>query len=274
MVKYEHAEIFESLLSEYEHVPTSRRVLDSMVRFEDMYRIPRGNRDPLGMMSEFIDAFGIKETAQMKRAQIYNAQKDLIKVVDGKFGKSLVLTSKGHKVYFQHYPLAKLREQPWDENWTIVSYDLPTTQEHNLLRDRLRNNLNKFGFGQLHQSLMVSPLHLEQPIQAYIEGERLEEFTIVLRSKRVLGLSNQEIAERTYGLEKFHHLYDELNLTFEQAKQNNTELKKWRLYFLATDNADPQLPNELLLEDWPAKETSGKFKSSFTLLEKIFGSSI
>ena len=243
-----------------------------MVRFENLYAPGYGYRDLLfRAFPSFPDPFGNKQIRQVKRAQIYNTSKDLIKTADGRRGKSLVLTSKGRKVYFQKYPLAKLRKKPWDGNWTLVSYDIPSNRKKNHLRDKLRYNLKNFGFGQLHQSLMVSPLPLEEPIQEFIEGERLEEFVVVMRSKRIWGFSDHEIAPKAYDLARLQLLYNELNEAFGQARKTKSDLKRWRSYYLAVDNADPQLPDELLPEGWPGEEAHKKFISTFGLLEKIFG---
>jgi phenylacetic acid degradation operon negative regulatory protein len=194
----------------------------------------------------------------------------LVKTVNTKQGKVLILTSKGHKVFFEKYPLAKLRQKPWDGSWTLVSYDIPSNKRQNHLRNKLRYNLLNFGFGQMHQSLMVSPLPLEEPIQEFIEGERLEKFAVVMRSKRIWGFSDQEIARKAYNLGDLQLLYNELNDTFEQARQKKPDLKRWREYYLAVDNSDPQLPDELLPDGWPGDETRRKFTSSFGFFERIF----
>ncbi len=270
MVKYPSEKIFEKLLEEYYQVPTSRKLLCSMVRFEDLYAPGYGYQDILVRTFSFLpDLFGNEEIRQVNRARVYNTRKDLIKTTEGRRGKSLILTSKGRKVYFQKYPLAKLRQKPWDGNWTLVSYDVPSNRQQNYLRDKLRHNLLSFGFGQLHQSLMISPLPLEEPVQEFVEGERLKDFVVVMRSKRIWGFSDQEIARKAYDLGRLQLLYNELNGVFEQASKQKSDLKLWRSYYLAVDNADPQLPSELLPEGWPGDDAREKFISSFSILERI-----
>jgi len=271
MVRYQHKEIFEKLLGEYQQVPRSKRLLCSMARFEDLYSPRYGYQDILSRTFPFLpDPFGNEEIRRAKRAQIYNTRKDLVKTVDGHHGKVLILTSKGRKVYFQKYPLARLRKKPWDGNWTLVSYDIPSNKQQNYLRNKLRYNLRNFGFGQLHQSLMVSPLPLEEPIQEFIEGEGFEEFAVVMRSRRIWGFSDREIAQKAYDLDSLRSLYEELDETFEQACKKASDLKRWRMYYLAVDNSDPQLPDELLPNDWPGDDVRRKFISSFSIFERIF----
>src|SRR3989338_2527182 len=59
------------------------------------------------------------------KTRIYMNKKDLVKTVDGKNGKRLLLTSRGHKIYYEEYPLAKLRKEKWNSEWTILTYDFP-----------------------------------------------------------------------------------------------------------------------------------------------------
>lgn len=270
MVKYQHKKIFEKLLREYEQVPRSKKLLYSMARFEDMYRSPGAQLTLFTAITGLKDPYGTVELASVRRAEIYNTSKDLIKTTTAKQGKVLILTSKGHKVFFEKYPLAKLRRKTWDGNWTLVSYDIPSNKQQNHLRNKLRYNLLNFGFGQLHQSLMVSPLPLEEPIQEFIEGEKLEEFAVVMRSRRIWGFSNKEIARKAYDLGRLQLLYNELEEVFEQAREKKSDLKRWRAYYLAVDNTDPQLPNELLPDGWPGEGARKKFTSSFSLFERIF----
>lgn len=272
MVKYQFEKTFKKLLQEYQQVPTSKKLLYSMVRFEDLYAPGYGYQDILVRAFPFLpDPFGNEEIRQVNRARIYNTNKDLIKATDGRHGKALILTSKGRKVYFQKYPLAQLRKKRWDRNWTLVSYDIPSNRQQNYLRDKLRDHLSNFGFGQLHQSLMVSPLPLEEPVQEFIEGEKLKEFVVVMRSERVLGFSDREIAKKAYDLEKLQTLYEELDEKFEEVKEKKSDLKRWRAYYLAVDDADPQLPHELLPDDWPWEDVRKKFASSFSILERLLG---
>ena len=269
MVEYEHEKIFEELLQEYQKVPRSKKLIHSMARFKDMYR-PGAQIALFKAITGLDDPYGIVKTDSARRAEVYNTRKGLIKAAGGREGKVLVLTSKGRKVFFKKYPLAKLRQQPWDGNWTLVSYDIPSNRQQNHLRNKLRYNLKNFGFGQLHQSLMVSPLPLGEPIQEFIEGERLKDFVVVMRSRRIWGFSDQEIARRAYDLGRLQLLYNELDKTFEQARKTKAGLKRWRAYYLAVDNADPQLPSELLPDGWPGEDVHKKFASSFGLFERIF----
>jgi len=141
-MEYQNKEIFEKLLQEYQQVPRSKKFLCSMARFEDVCQSSGTSLTLFNAITGLDDPYGAVESSRVRRAEIYNTRKDLVKTVEGRHGKSLVLTSKGHKIYFQKYPLARLRKEPWDGNWTIVSYDIPSNRQQNYLRDKLRYNLH------------------------------------------------------------------------------------------------------------------------------------
>lgn len=263
MIKYRFKETFERLVAEYQTLPQSKKLIYSMVKFDQLYR----NLEPRGYYR-----FVSENLGAVKRAEIYATRKALVKTTKGRKGKSLVLTSKGRKIFFKEYPLAKLRKRRWNGNWTAISYDLPATRQGNSRRNRLRYNLKNFGFGQLHQSLVVSPLPLEEPLQEFIEGERLEGNATVFTCRRIWGLPDWEIARRAYNLDQLEKLYEELNSHFDEAKKTREDWDRWCLYFLAVDNLDPQLPKELLPRDWLGFDCTKKFKSRFSrlpLLEKL-----
>lgn len=109
-----------------------------------------------------------------------------------------------------------------------------------------------------------------ETVQEFIEGEKLDKFAVVMRSKRVWGFSDKDIAKKAYSLEKLQLLYEELDENFEQACKKKSDLKRWRLYYLAVDNSDPQLPKELLPEYWLGEDVRKKFNSSFSFFERIF----
>lgn len=267
MVKYRLKKDFEDLLGEYNRVAASKKFLRSLVRFKDMYRGPRGYmRFYTAVLG---DPLGVAEYAKVMRAEIYNTNKDLVTTVDKKGRKNLMLTSKGHKVFFGDYPLWKLRQKKWDGRWTLVSYDIPASPWWNVVRNKLNRNLKKFGFGQFQQSLLISPLPLEEPVREFIRGEKLEEYVLVMVSRRILGLSDREIAQRAYNLDKLNSLYKELNEKYGLVKSLPDELKRWRSYYLSVDYADPQLPEELLPEDWLGNTCARNFESSLSLIEKL-----
>lgn len=261
-------ELFDKYFLAYEELPIYKKLLRSLIKYSEMYQpIPRGDRnfDPWGHLA------GINEERQVRRAEIYLRQKDLIQAFDEKSGRRLVVTSRGHKIFYEDYPLSQLRRKPWDKMWTIVMYDFPERERAN--RQIIRYRLMNLGFGSPQISLLVSPLPLGNPVQQLLEGEGLAERVWTLRAERVLGMENWQVVERAWPeLAEINALYSEL---LEVAPLVEKEIKRlfawWGRYFLAVNNADPYLPFEFLPPDWEGDNCE---KEYFHLYAKHYWSSL
>lgn len=261
--------ILHSYLTSLEATPSSKTLISSMIRFSQMYT--EISKSPFST-NFWTDFNGINEYRKAQRAKTYLHKKDLLKTVDGVNGKTLVLTTRAHKIFYEQYPLAKLRKQKWSGTWTVVMYDLPVNLKTE--RDYLRRKLKHLGFGCLQKSIMISPLPLETAVQELIEGEKLETYTVVLTAHRVMGLTNRQMATAAWNLKELSDLYNKLLEALPKVKRSRNKdlLEEWRTYFLAVNFEDPYLPFELLPADWPGE----KCKKEFTklglagLLKSIF----
>jgi len=254
-LRLENRDLFESYLAVYEELPNYKKLLRNLIKFNQMYQpIPRGSRqaDPWGQLA------GINEERRLRRAQIYLNEKDLIQTFDEKLGRRLVVTSRGHQIFYKDYPLAKLRQQKWDGLWTVVMYDFP--EKERLRRQMIRRRLIALGFGCPQISLLVSPLPVEEPVHQLLQGERVTEKVWILRAERVLGMENWQVVQRSWPqLEELQVLYEELVEVLPQAKEEASLKEEWVRYFMAVNNADPYLPAELLPRDWSGVECERAF---------------
>lgn len=250
--------------------PSTRALMTSMIEFDQMYQAVHKN---IFSTNYWTDFDGLNEYRRAQRAKIQLHKKDLLKSEDGVNGKTLVLTTRAHKIFYQKYPLAALRKQKWNGIWTVVMYDLPETLRTS--RDYLRRKLKNLGFGALQQSVFVSPLSLEEAVQELIEGERLNYCVVVLTAKRVLGLTNEQIASTAWNLKELGALYTKLLEVLPKVKKSRHKklLGQWRTYFLAVNFEDPYLPFELLPDDWPGEKCKKEFQKLGLpgLFKVIFG---
>ena len=251
--------LFEEYRKNYEKIPSYKKVLGTMIKFEEMYRPLARRRSIMGSL------IGINESRQLRRAEIYMNRRDLINTFDSAKGKRIVVTSRGHKIFYKDCPLAQLRKKKWNGVWTVVMYDFPETIRER--RDFIRRKLKDLGFGQAQISILASPLSLEEEIQKLIEGEKLEDFVWVLRAEKILGMSDKEIAQRAWPLEEINMLYGKLLKSLNKAKRSDNLMDQWREYFLAVNAADPYLPSELLPQDWHGRACEKEFlKTDFPAL--------
>ncbi len=251
----DHQKIFDKYLLAYTALPSHKKVLSSMIKFKDMYQ-PLSKRP--GYPTPFIDLKGINAERRLQRAQILLNKRDLIATHDDIRGKRLVVTSRGHKIFYKDYPLAKLREKPWDGVWTVVMYDFP--ERERVARNAIRRRLMALGFGSPQISIIISPLPIEEPVQKLLEGEDVAEQVWTLRAERILGMGNREVARKAWPIiDELNTLYGELLEVLPKVKKDKKLKEQWREYFLAVNSADPYLPFELLPENWKGKLCEEEF---------------
>lgn len=249
---------FRNYLTEYRNLPQTKKLLQSMIKFSEMYKPPSKTNMGIGILKNI---WGKEEIRKLKRAQIYMRNKDLITTKSEGHGKRIVVTSQGHKVFFKSYPLAKLRKTKWRGSWTLVMYDFP--EKIRSKRDYLRRKLTRMGFGSPQISTLISPLPLEKPILELLKSRQLENYVWVLTCKKLWGLSDLKIAKRSWPLDKLNTLYGKLLEALPTAKEGGPKLlKEWGELFLATSTKDPYLPVELLPQEW----LGGKCRKEFIKL--------
>lgn len=245
---------FNDYVIRYDSIPSYKKLLNTMIKFKDMYQ-------PISKPPMIFDYLGFyssaNEARSAKRLEIYMLKRDLINSFDEKEGRQLIVTSTGHKIFYESYPLAKLRKEKWNGVWTIVMYDFPESLA--TTRNLIRRRLMYFGFGTPQISILASPLKFEEPIKKYIEKEGLEKYIWVFRAEKILGLENKDIAEKSWPLGELNRLYRRLLQALPIAKNEDQLLKDWKRYFLAVNSADPYLPEELLPKDWLGEKCETEF---------------
>lgn len=260
----------KNYLISFQSIPSTRALVTSMIEFSQMYQDIHKRTFSTNFWTDFE---GINEYRRGQRARIQLCKKDLLESVDGVNGKTLVLSSRAHKIFYQEYPLAQLRRQKWNGEWTLVMYDLPESLR--VERNYLRSKLTRLGFGGLQKSVMVSPLPLEEAVQELVEGQELTDHVVVLTAKRLLGLTNEGMAVAAWNLDEIGGLYAKLLEVLPKVKKTKDKklLEQWRTYFLAVNFEDPYLPFELLPSDWPGEKCKKEFQKLGLpgLLRVIFG---
>jgi phenylacetic acid degradation operon negative regulatory protein len=148
-------------------------------------------------------------------------------------------------------------KKKWDGNWYLVIYDIPETKKR--LREILRENLKRLGFGQLQASVWISPFNFLGEVEEIIKNYNLSSYVILAISDKVGREEAKILARRIWNLDKINELYKSFLSKFKRSKSE-------KLYFeyLNILKKDPQLPNELLPRDWKGDEVHKLF-SKFNL---------
>ncbi len=184
----------------------------------------------------------------IKRA-IYNAKSR------GWVKDDLTLTEEGKK-RLQGFLPEHFGKRKWDGNWYLVSYDIP--EEKRRQRDILRSNLKRLGFGELHASLWISPFNFLGDVEKIIKEHSLSFYVILAVSDKVGREESRILANKIWKLEELNNTYQDL---IEKSKKKTPG--ELIFQYLSVLNSDPQLPLELLPEDWHGEEACLIFKNRF-----------
>jgi len=166
----------------------------------------------------------------------------------GWLNEKLEVTPKGQKRLEEILP--KYEKKPkWDGKWYLVGYDIP--EEKKYLREILRSNLERLRFGQLHKSFYISPFNFLGDVEKIIKKYNLSKYVLLAISPKLGREPSRELAERVWKLEELNSEYKEY---IREVKSKKLSPHQIVFRYLAILNRDPQLPKDLLPEDWQGEE--------------------
>ena len=165
-------------------------------------------------------------------------------------------------------------EGPWDGLWHTVIYSVPETER--ALREQLRKKLQWLGFGPLAQSVWVSPHdRVGEVREAFVENSSVRMDLLHARSED--SKHDREIAARAWDLTRLNQDYDRL-LTLYQPRLDSYRAgelvgqealsERMRLVYdyRKFPYRDPDLPPELLPDDWVGRTAHEVFLQAHSLL--------
>lgn len=181
----------------------------------------------------------------LKRA-FYNAKSR------GWIKEDLTLTNEGRKRLESLTP-TYFDKRKWDGNWHLVSYDIPEKRKRD--RDILRENLKRLGFGEMHASLWISPFNFLGEVEKIVKEWRISPFVILAISNKVGRQESRVLANKVWKMDSLNRFYRSI---IERSQKESAEDLVFK--YLIVLRKDPQLPSELLPEDWLGEEAHSIFK--------------
>jgi phenylacetic acid degradation operon negative regulatory protein len=187
--------------------------------------------------------------------------------------RGLLVTSKrGRNTYYgpSEWAIPRVREtlkrivafgareaKPWDGAWTIVAFSVPETQRQR--RHSIRTTLRWLGFAALYDGLWCSPWDERDAAVVMLSDLGVHSATVMRTeidhrsSVQAMSSWDLEVAKESYlGFERvFSPMLEDVRreaLTASQALVARTEvMDHWRTFL----GIEPDLPAELLPDDWP-----------------------
>lgn len=173
----------------------------------------------------------------------------------------------------------RLRPDPWDGRWRLLTYAIPEGRRAD--RDRLRRELVWLGLGPLSRSTWVTPHDLTPMLEELVRSRGLRQEASLFEAHHLGPDGAQHLVTRCWDLDAVASRYREFigavrpkavrlrrGLNARRLSDAQCFAEKIRLVheyrkFLFVD---PGLPDELLPANWPGREAARLFRTTYDML--------
>lgn len=234
----------------------------------------RGGRAQLRHLVAMMEPFGIPETtarvalARMRREGWLSSRREGRSTVYALTEQAWSLLDEGRDRIFDR------ARDPWDGTWSMVIYSVPESER--ALREQLRRRLSWFGFGPLSASVWISPHDRLDAVATTLggaSGARIDTF----RSASAGRTADRDVAARAWDLEALDRDYRDLLTTYaarlpayRDGAVTGARALVERLQLIGDYRTfpfrDPDLPPELLPEQWSGRRAHEVFLEAHGLL--------
>lgn len=138
----------------------------------------------------------------------------------------------------------------WDGSWYVVNYDIPEKMRYK--RDIIRMNLQALGFGQLQKSIWISPVNYLGAVEEIVKYYKIEPYVILSETNRIGKEASRDLANRVWCLDSLNNEYEAFIAYWKRSQKDRKDKNRiWPVVrYLSILKRDPQLPEELLPDDW------------------------
>jgi phenylacetic acid degradation operon negative regulatory protein len=148
----------------------------------------------------------------------------------------------------------------WDEKFYLVTYDIAESRKKE--RELLREYLKRIGAGMIQESVWLTPYDPNDILREFAKERKLKGSIIVSNLGRDGSVGEEDMKDllrRIYKLDKINKDYEEFleKFTDVQISASQTPFAYWRIL-----KNDPQLPFELLPNDWLGRKAYQLFLKS------------
>ncbi len=190
--------------------------------------------------------------------------------------KCIELLEEGAQRIFQP------RSDPWNGQWYLLTYSIPESKRS--LRRGLRKRLQWLGFGALHQATWISPRDLRPQVEQVVEVLNIHPYVEFFTVEHHGFSSDEEIVERCWNLKQLNDYYADFVARYgpsfrEHQSRSNTGncltpaecfVQRFMLVheYRSSPYVDPNLPLELLPDDWLGHRAKQLFQQYHDLLSE------
>ncbi|MFC2071245.1 PaaX family transcriptional regulator C-terminal domain-containing protein [Chloroflexota bacterium] len=232
-----------------------------------------GTEIGIGSLIKLLGNFDLSEQS-VRSAVSRMCRAGLLKVRHSGARSYYSLTEEGHSLLTKGTQRIFVRKNnQWDGSWNIVIYSVP--EQRREVRDRLRLELSWMGYAPLSKATWISPYDLTKEVEDLAGRLQIKEYIQMFQAKHRGSTDPKKIVSRCWDLGRIHERYAnfiakyrpklEYHLKRLQAGENvepsvcfvgrfNLIHEYRKLPFL-----DPDLPQELLPENWLRPQAAALF---------------
>jgi phenylacetic acid degradation operon negative regulatory protein len=172
------------------------------------------------------------------------------------------------------------RHDPWDGQWHLLTYSIPESKRY--LRRRLRQQLVWLGFGALNHATWISPRDLRAEVEQVVNSLRVAPYVDLFSAGHLVFSCDEEIIARGWDLEQLNDYYatfiDHYEPLFQECRARlragdspdpqECFMQRFMLVheYRSSPYVDPNLPAELLPDDWLGERATLLFQQYRDLL--------
>lgn len=256
------------------------RPQSAMLTLYGDYILNREAEIGIGSLIKLLGNFGLSEQAirsavsRMCRAKLLKARR-----VGQKSYYSL--TKDGHRLLTEGAQrIFQRKNSHWEETWNIVTYSIP--EQRRKARDRLRLELNWMGYGTLGEATWISPYDLTQEVEDLAERLKIRGCVQIFQAKSQGFTDAKKIVSLGWDLSRIHDKYASFIEKYQPKLENHLRrlrageaiepsecfVERFGLIheYRKLPFFDPDLPKELLPENWLRPKAAALFQEYHGLL--------
>lgn len=227
-----------------------------------------GGEAKLGELTEIMTSFGVEPAAirvsmsRLRKEDWFTTRKEGRETVYTLSGRMLDLLTEGRARIFRR------RNDPWTGRWTMVIYQVPESER--AVREQLRKQLAWTGFGQLSPSTWLAPHDLSAEAKELAARHECARVDVLWCGSDDAGAA-RDLARRCWDLDtlgrdyrtflgNYGHLDNAQGNLNKDGRQALVERTRLINDFRRFPFRDPELPEQLQPQNWPAPAAFSLFR--------------
>jgi len=240
----------------------------------------RGEEIWVGSIIELLGCFGLSEQA-IRSALSRMCRTGWLKVRKVGNRSFYSLTNKSKKMFAEGgRRIYESREAKWEGKWYLLTYFIPEQKRH--LRDRLRKELTWLGFGLLSNATWISCYDLRSEVSDLVDSLQIMDRVQLFEARYTGFADGRALVAHCWDLDGINKKYSAFMSKCRPAYENlrrrlelgePVEARECFVQRVMVINEyrkfpyiDPQLPRELLADNWLGHDAAALFREYHNLL--------